>query len=92
MQGTATDCNSNATIDICEIAGGAVDINQDGVPDECQCIADINSDGIVGAADLAIVLGFWGPISVFAPADLNGDDQVDAADLTILLSSWGSCL
>jgi hypothetical protein len=47
--------------------------------------ADLNGDGVVGAADLAIQLGQWGgPGS----GDLNGDGTVGAADLSILLGAW----
>ncbi len=48
-------------------------------------LGDLNSDGIVDAADLAILLDQWGgPGS----ADFDGTGTVDAADLAILLSAW----
>jgi hypothetical protein len=47
---------------------------------------DLNGDGVVNAADLAILLGQWGGSG---SADLNGDGTVSAADLAILLGSWG---
>ncbi len=50
--------------------------------------ADLDGDGIVGAADLAILLGSWGSCEG-CPADLDGDGAVGAADLAILLGSWG---
>ncbi len=52
--------------------------------------ADVNNDGAVNAADLAILLGSWGPCEE-CPADFNGDDVVDAADLAQLLGAWGAC-
>ncbi|MDZ4830719.1 MAG: MBL fold metallo-hydrolase [Phycisphaerae bacterium] len=53
-----------------------------------QCgIGDVNDDGTVDSADLALVLGAWG--SSVAVADLNSDDVVDAADLSLLLGNWG---
>jgi hypothetical protein len=48
---------------------------------------DLNGDGIVSAADLAILLSSWGASG--GPADLNGDGQVNAADLATLLAAWG---
>lgn len=57
--------------------------------DSCQ--PDLNGDGVVGAADLAILLGNWGP-NPGHPADFNGDDIVGAADLAQLLGSWGPCV
>ncbi|MGA1708115.1 MAG: dockerin type I domain-containing protein [Phycisphaerales bacterium] len=49
---------------------------------------DLNGDGIVNGADLAILLGSWGDGGV--PADLNGDGIVNGADLSILLGEWGA--
>ncbi len=58
---------------------------------EAGCGAgDLNGDGNVGAFDLAMLLGGWGPCPG-CPADFNGDGQVDATDLAQLLGSWGPC-
>jgi hypothetical protein len=61
---------------------------------ECEggdgCPADLDGDGSVGAADLALLLGAWGP-NPGDSADLDGDGDVDAADLAILLGAWGAC-
>ena len=57
---------------------------------ESLCLGDFNGDETVGAADLAVLLGQWGPCSG-CPADLNGDDIVSAEDLAQLLGSWGAC-
>jgi len=48
---------------------------------------DLNGDGLVDGADLAILLGQWG---ADGPADLNGDGVVDGADLALLLGLWSS--
>ncbi len=67
------------------------DENGDGVPDACDvCPTDLDGDGIVGPADLAQVLGAWGP-NPRHPADFNGDGEVGPADLAALLGSWGAC-
>ena len=47
--------------------------------------ADLNGDGVVNAADLAMLLGKWGNAGV---GDINGDSVVNAADVTILLGAW----
>lgn len=60
------------------------------VEESAGCAGDIDGDGIVGPADLAQLLGSWGP-NPDHPADFNGDDVVDAADLAQLLGGWGSC-
>lgn len=48
---------------------------------------DLNDDGIVNAADLAMLLAEWG--SSNGAADINDDGVVNAADLAIMLANWG---
>ena len=52
---------------------------------ECTRTGDLNSDGVVGPADLAILLGGWGQRG---PTDLDGDGTTGASDLAILLGAW----
>lgn len=56
-----------------------------------EVFADLNSDGVVNSADLAIVLGNWGqcpsPIEP-CPPDLDEDGEVGPADLAIVLGNW----
>ncbi len=56
-----------------------------------SCPADLDGNGVIGGADLAIVLGAWGPGCGGCASDLNADGTVDAADLAILLGAWGDC-
>lgn len=60
-------------------------------PDCVDCIpanpADLNGDGVVGADDLAILLGSWGAC-VGCPADLDGNGLVDPTDLATILGAW----
>ena len=70
------------------VRGDAVDIGATEFIPAASTAADLNHDGVVNAADLAMLLTAWGPCeSTPCPADLNGDGRVDAADLTILLIS-----
>ncbi len=46
--------------------------------------ADLDGNGSVNAADLAILLGGWGT----AAGDVNGDGTTDASDLAELLGAW----
>ncbi len=87
------DCDTSGVPDAIEVAQGVLlDSNEDGVPDECQCLADLSGNGQVAAQDLAILLGFWGTVgSGPIDADINDDGMVNAADLSILLSAWGPC-
>ena len=54
-------------------------------------IADLNGDDLVNAADLALLLGAWGPCPDCGdcPADLDGDCMVGVLDFLILLGNWG---
>jgi len=55
------------------------------------CSADINDDGVVDGAEIALVLGSWNTTGVALPADLNDDGVVDGADIAIVLGAWGPC-
>jgi len=47
--------------------------------------ADLNQDGVISGADLAILLGNWQGTTI---GDINRDGLVNGADLAILLNSW----
>lgn len=49
---------------------------------------DINGDGIVNGADLALVLGAWGTSDT--ATDLNDDGTVNGADLALVLGAWSA--
>jgi hypothetical protein len=55
---------------------------------QCFCFGDLNLDGAVNAADLAIVLSGWGS---GGESDLNGSGSTDGADLALILAQWGPC-
>ncbi len=52
------------------------------------CPADLTSDDVVDASDLAIVLASWG---MPGQSDLDESGAVDATDIAIVISSWGNC-
>ncbi|MEE8153836.1 MAG: hypothetical protein V3T53_02625 [Phycisphaerales bacterium] len=70
----------------------SLDDDGNGIPDACEVpLGDLNSDGVVGTADLIILLAFWGPCPpppLECLGDLNADEVVGAADLLILLANW----
>ena len=69
-----------------------IDQNDNGVPDECDCLADFGESGDVGYEDLTTLLNAWGPCPVGpCDPDLDGNGQVDFADLSRLLALWGIC-
>jgi hypothetical protein len=90
LAGGVPDCNFNGVPDAQDLAGDSQDVNGNQIPDECECLPDLNGDGTVDGADLPVLLGAWGPNPAH-PADFNGDGVVSAADLAQLLGSWGSC-
>jgi len=49
--------------------------------------ADVDGDGIVGGADLGVLLSQWGACAGCA-ADLDGDGVVGGADIAVLLGAW----
>jgi hypothetical protein len=49
--------------------------------------SDLNADGRVDAADLALLLNAWGTAK--GAADINRDGAVNGVDLAILLGQWG---
>jgi hypothetical protein len=76
------ECAGIATVDI-----GAHEAAGDATPP--PAISDLDGDGWVTNADLAILLGAWGPCAVgCCEADLDADGIVDSADLAVLLGAW----
>lgn len=55
---------------------------------QVDIVGDIDDDGVVGTADLLILLSEWGACGD-CPADLDDDGMVGTSDLLILLSNWG---
>ena len=85
------DCNDNGVADGCDIYNGTSDdVNGNGVPDECECLADVNSSGIVDIDDLFDVLAAWGDCNG-CPEDINSDGTVDIDDVFAVLAGWGPC-
>ena len=86
------DCDNDGTSDACELAAGTqLDLNWNGIPDECDpvgCLADITGDGVVSGPDLAVVLASWG---TSGDGNINGDDTTDGMDLAQVLANWGAC-
>lgn len=56
-----------------------------------DCVGDVNSDGNVDLADLAVLLSNFGASGNATPeqGDLNDDQNVDLADLALLLANFG---
>ena len=82
-----SDCQPNATIDICDITDGTSDdANGNGIPDECECSGDLDGDGDVDLSDLAILLGAYNATDA---GDLDGDSDTDISDLAMLLANYG---
>jgi len=50
-------------------------------------LGDLSGDGVVDAADMAVVLNNWGMVT--ATGDVNSDGVVDGTDLAELLNNWG---
>ena len=77
-------------------AVGSVNLDITPCPPPSPCVADLDGNGVVDAADLAILLDAWGPCPdppEPCPADLfcAGDGFVSGNDLAVLLGTWGPC-
>lgn len=86
--GEIVDCDGDGLLDECQIdMEPSLDRNNDGILDRCQpARPDFDGDGIVGSADLAVLLAAWDGGGV---ADLDGDGVVGPVDLAILIGAWG---
>jgi hypothetical protein len=82
---------SNPGAVVTELPGTCISNDCADCPASPACPADLTSDGAVGAPDLAMLLGAWGPCTKSCPADIDGDEMVGASDLSLLLSEWGTC-
>lgn len=51
-------------------------------------VGDLDDNGVVDAADLAILLGAWGVDCDGCSEDIDGSGTVDGADLALLLGAW----
>ena len=73
------------------LGGTSEDLNDNGIPDECEEPGDLNGDGVINTSDLLILLGSWGPCNDCdnCVADLDGDCIVNTSDLLILFGNWG---
>lgn len=68
---------------------GVMNFHEPGADGSC-CPIDLSKDGVVGAFDLALLLGAWGP-NPGHRADFDGDGDVGPLDLAVLLGAWGPC-
>ena len=84
------DCNDDNIVDYGQILDGTLaDKNSNGIPDICECSADITSDGYVNVTDLLVVIDQWG--STDSPADVTQDGIVDVSDVLLIIGNWGPC-
>lgn len=84
------DCNENDLLDICEVFDGdKEDIDGNGFPDECDCLADIDNSGWVFYDEVVNVVYRFGDTDSIADVDYSG--VVDIRDLIYVLEHWGEC-
>ena len=87
----ALDCNRNCIADMVDIFGGSsLDVNGNGIPDECECLANLDGDNDVDVTDLLILITNFGSTGSLI-GDLDGDQDVDITDLIALIAAWGDC-
>ena len=87
--------DSYAYINDCEFCGSSAPIEGPHLGSENLFLSDcptpcpdLNSDNLVGVADLLYVLEHWGQA---IQDDPDGNDICDSSDIAILISNWGAC-
>ncbi len=93
--GAGPDCDQDGRLDRCQIIfDGEPDVNGNLIPDICECLGDLDGDGMVGLSDLSGMLGVFGKCAgsvEYNPlADLDADGCIDLADLAGLLARFGA--
>jgi hypothetical protein len=66
------------------------DFNGNGIPDDCECLFDVNGDGVVDAWDFNAVVAALG-ICDGCPEDVDGNGVVDEEDMRLVLLNLGPC-
>ena len=90
-----TGASSTGTLNVFPLIDGEVIAFENQVI-ECaascgSCPTDTDGDGDTDAADLAVLLGSWGPVDAGECLDADGNGIIDASDLAVLLGAWGPC-
>ena len=84
-----------AMIALVAVAGSPAQATEDALPGGGiwppeQSLADFNQDGVIGDADLSILLSHWGQCGVeWHDGDSSGDGCVNDDDLSLVLHDWG---
>jgi hypothetical protein len=85
------DCNADGLGDVSEIALGKVsDVNGDGIPDTCQCLADWDHNGAVNSLDVGAFVNDWfmDLQSGGTTADFDGSGFTNTSDVSAFVSSF----
>ena len=67
---------------------GEPDVNQNGIHDRCECLADLTGDRQVNFVDLLLVINAWGPVELGTVGDVDGDGVVQFNDLLVVLDAF----
>ena len=87
---TPSDCDGDGTQDAIQIAiDPALDADFDGLLDTCARSPDLDGNGLVDFADIALVLLDFGECPG-CPSDQDGNGIVDNGDVAIILMNFGS--
>ncbi len=79
------DCNNNGRRDACDILDGtSQDLRGNGIPDECECLGDLDGDGFITGDDFTLFVTWF---ETGDPrADMDGDGFLTGDDFTLYVS------
>ncbi len=87
--------DSYVIVEVLYFISSGNDVNGNGIPDECECPADLTGDDQVNINDIFAVLGLWGdcpdPCPPYCTGDLTEDCTVNIDDIFAILGQWGPC-
>ena len=59
----------------------------------CDCLTDLNVDGVTNILDFFEILAGWGACGEpYYGGDVDRNGVADIADFLALLANWGACL
>ncbi len=79
-------CDFDDVNDLCQYDPEYIDRNDNLVKDTCECIADLDGDGVVNLSDIVTLLFSWGE-AASGELDVDANGVIDQEDLDVVLTA-----